>query len=174
MILYYHKLLYLLPIALATGPFFSDLIVVVCTIFFLIDTFRLKLFKYYDNYFFKIFIIFFFLINLSSLFSGYTYANSSFSASALIKSPLLSFKYSVGYLRYGIFSIFLYYVLKNFSNFKYNFSYIIFIVFIFLIIDGHIQFFFGNNLFLLPLEEYRQGLPFVTSVLGEEKGCEGL
>ena len=42
MILYYHKLLYLLPIALVTGPFLPDLIVVICSVLFLIDTFHYK------------------------------------------------------------------------------------------------------------------------------------
>ena len=54
MIAHYHKLIYFLPIALATGPFLPDLIVVICSILFLIDTFRLKLFKYFNNDFFKV------------------------------------------------------------------------------------------------------------------------
>ena len=110
MIFYYHKLIYLLPLALITGPFLPDLIVILCSLLFLIDTFRLKLFKYYNNYFFKIFIIFFILINLSSLFSEH----------------YKSFKYSIGYIRFGIFSIFFYYVLLNFKNFKFNFSVVFF------------------------------------------------
>ncbi len=153
MILHYHKLIYLLPLALITGPFLPDLIVVICSILFLIDTFRLKLFNYYNNNFFKIFIIFFILINLSSLFSEY----------------LISLKYSVGYIRYGIFSIFLYYVLINFKNFKLNFSLIFFFTFIIIIFDGYIQYFFGKNLILFELQKYQTGLPYVTSFMGEEK-----
>ena len=72
MIIYYHKLLYVLPLALITGPFIPDLIVVLCSILFLIDTFRLKLFDYYNNNFFKVFIIFVFFLNLSALFSDYS------------------------------------------------------------------------------------------------------
>ena len=153
MILYYHKLIYLLPLALITGPFLPDLIVVLCSLLFLIDTFRLKLFKYYNNYFFKIFIIFFILINLSSLFAEH----------------YNSFKYSIGYIRYGIFSIFLYYVLLNFKNFKFNFSVVFFSTFIFVIIDGYIQYFFGKNLFLIELQKYNTDLYYVTSFFGEEK-----
>ena len=133
LILYYHKLIYLLPLALVTGPFLPDLIIVLCSTLFLIDTFRLKLFKYYDNYFFKIFIIFFILINLSSIFAD----------------NLITFKYSLGYLRYGIFSIFLYYVLDKIPNFKFYISYCLIGVFSLLIIDGLIQFIFGKNLLLL-------------------------
>ena len=153
MILYYHKLIYLLPLALVSGPFLPDLIVILCSLLFLIDTFRLKLFKYYDNYFFKIFIIFFILINLSSLFSEY----------------YKSFKYSIGYIRYGVFSIFLYYVLVNFKNFKLNFSLVFFFTFIVIIFDGYIQYFFGKNLILIELQKYSTGLPYVTSFMGEEK-----
>ena len=153
MISYYHKLIYLLPLALITGPFLPDLIVVICSILFLIDTFRLKLFSYYNNNFFKIFIIFFILINLSSLFSEY----------------LQSFKYSIGYIRYGVFSIFLYYVLVNFKNFKLNFSLVFFFTFIVIIFDGYIQYFFGKNLILIELQKYSTGLPYVTSLMGEEK-----
>ena len=153
MILYYHKLIYLLPLALVSGPFLPDLIVILCSLLFLIDTFRLKLFKYYDNYFFKIFIIFFILINLSSLFSEY----------------YKSFKYSIGYIRYGVFSIFLYYVLINFKNFKLNFSLVFFYTFIFIIIDGYIQYFFGKNFFLIELQKYQTDLYYVTSFFGEEK-----
>ena len=63
MTLYYHKLLYLLPVTLITGPFFPDLIVVTCSILFLIDTFRYKLFNYYNNDFLNFFN--FFYINKS-------------------------------------------------------------------------------------------------------------
>ena len=153
MILYYHKLIYLLPLALVTGPFIPDLIVILCSLLFLIDTFRLKLFKYYNNNFFKIFIIFFILINLSSLFSEH----------------YKSFKYSIGYIRFGIFSIFFYYVLLNFKNFKFNFSIIFFSTFILMIIDGYVQYFFGKNFFLIELQKYQTNLPYVTSFFGEEK-----
>ena len=153
MISYYHKLIYLLPLALITGPFLPDLIVVICSILFLIDTFRLKLFNYYNNNFFKIFIIFFILINFSSLFSEH----------------LKSFKYSIGYFRYGVFSIFLYYVLVNFKNFKLNFSISFFLTFLVIIFDGYIQYFFGKNLILFELQKYQTGLPYVTSFMGEEK-----
>lgn len=153
MINYYYRVLYFLPLALITGPFLPDLIVVLCSLLFIIDTFRLKLFKYYNNYFFKTFIVFFILINFSSLFSEY----------------FGSFKYSIGYIRYGIFSIFLYYVLLNFQNFKFNFSLAFFLTFILIIIDGYIQYLFGKNLFLIELQKYKTGLPYVTSFMGEEK-----
>ena len=153
MIAYYYKLLYLLPIALISGTFFPNLIIITCSTFFLIDTFRLKLYNYYNNNFFKIFIVFFFFLNISSFFS----------------ENIISFKYTIGYLRYGIFSIFLFYVLKNYSNFKYNFSLTFFFTFLFLIIDGYIQYFFGYNILIFDIEKYDTGLSYVTSVFGEDK-----
>jgi len=153
MISYYHKLIYLLPIALITGPFLPDLIVVLCSIFFLIDTFRLKLFNYYNNNFFKVFLLFLLFLNLSSFFSH----------------NLISFKYSIGYLRFGVFAIFTYYVLKNYDNSKFFLGYSIIATFLFLIIDGSIQFIFGKNIFLFELQSYGDQLHYVTSTFNEEK-----
>ena len=157
MINYYHKLIYLLPLALITGPFIPDLIVVLCSILFLIDTFRLKLFKYYKNNFFKIFVIFFLFLNLSSIFS----INS------------VSFKYSLTYFRYGIFVIFIYYILKNYSNSKILLGYSIITTFIILLIDGYIQFIFGKNIFFFELQEYRPNFSYVTSFFNDEKKLGG-
>ena len=153
MINYYHKLIYLLPLALITGPFIPDLIVVLCSILFLIDTFRLKLFEYYKNNFFKIFVIFFLFLNLSSIFSINT----------------ISFKYSLTYFRYGIFVIFVYYVLKNYSNSKILLGYSIITTFVILLIDGYIQFIFGKNIFFFELQEYRPNFSYVTSFFNDEK-----
>ena len=147
MINHYHKLIYLLPITLISGSFLPDLIVTVCSILFLIDTFRLKLFEYYKNNFFKIFLLFFLLLNLSSIFS----INS------------LSFKYSLTYFRYGIFVIFIYYVLKNYSNSKILLGYSIITTFVILVMDGYIQFIFGKNIFFFELQKYHPNLSYVTS-----------
>ena len=153
MIGYYYKLIYLLPVTLITGSFLPDLIVVTCSLLFLVDTFRNKYFIYYDNIFFKVFSLFFLLLVVSSSFSG----------------ELLSFKYSLGYIRYGIFSIFIFYVLKNFKNVKFNFSVILILIFIFLIFDGVIQLLFGKNILLFQLQSYNDKLAYITSVFGEEK-----
>ena len=153
MINYYHKLIYFLPFALITGPFLPDLIVVLCVSFFLIDTFSLKLFDYYKNNFFKIFLIFLFFINLSSLFSN----------------NFTTFVYTLGYIRYGVFAIFLFYVLKNFENSKFFLGYSIIGVFVLLLIDGFTQFIFGKNLFFFELQMYNSELSYVTSFFDDEK-----
>ena len=153
MIYGYYKLVYFLPIALVTGPFLPDLIVVICSLLFLFDSFRLKLFKYYNNHFFKVFLSFFIILNLSALFS------ENFSL----------FKYSIGYIRYGLFSIFLFYVLKNIEYSKLFLSYSIIFTFILLLFDGYFQFIFNKNIFLFELQKYRENLFYVTSFFNEEK-----
>ncbi|WP_440919333.1 O-antigen ligase family protein [Candidatus Pelagibacter sp.] len=153
MIFSYYKLIYFLPLALITGPFLPDLIVVICSLFFLYDSFRLKLFKYYNNNFFKVFLAFFVILNLSTLNS----------------ENFFLFKYSIGYVRYGIFSIFLFYVLKNIDNSKLFLSYSIIFTYILLIFDGYFQFIFNKNIFLFELQTYREGVFYVTSFFNDEK-----
>ena len=157
MIYGYYKLIYFLPIALVTGPFLPDLIVVICSLLFLFDSFRLNLFKYYNNNFFKIFISFFIILNLSTIFS------ENFSL----------FKYSIGYIRYGLFSIFLFYVLKNIEHSKLFLSYSIIFTFVLLLFDGYFQFIFNKNIFLFELQDYREDLFYVTSFFNEEKKLGG-
>ena len=105
MIKYYHKLVYILPIGLITGPFVTNSIIIICSLLFLIDTFNQKLFDIIRITFFILFLIFFLIINIS----------------ALLSNNLGSLKYSFGYIRYGIFAVFIFYVLENFRNFKLNF-----------------------------------------------------
>ena len=157
MIYGYYKLIYFLPIALVTGPFLPDLIVVICSLLFLFDSFRLKLFKYYNNNFFKIFFSFFIILNLSTIFS------ENFSL----------FKYSIGYIRYGLFSIFLFYVLKNIEHSKLFLSYSIIFTFVLLLFDGYFQFIFNKNIFLFELQKYRENFFYVTSFFNEEKKLGG-
>lgn len=157
MIYGYYKLIYFLPIALVTGPFLPDLIVVICSLLFLFDSFRLKLFKYYNNNFFKVFLSFFIILNLSALFS------ENFSL----------FKYSIGYIRYGLFSIFSFYVLKNIEYSKLFLSYSIIFTFVLLLFDGYFQFIFNKNIFLFELQEYRENFFYVTSFFNEEKKLGG-
>ncbi len=153
MIYGYYKLIYFLPLTLLTGPFLPDLIVVICSLFFLFDTLRLKLFKYYNNYFFKIFFTFFIILNLSALFS------ENF---ALIK-------YSLGYIRYGLFSILLFYVLKNVDNSKLLLGYSIIFTYFALLVDGYFQFIFNKNIFLFELQKYHDYSFYVTSFFNDEK-----
>ena len=60
-------LIVLLPISLVSGPFFSDLIVSIISILFLILLFKVDLSKYYKSIFFKLFLLFYLVINIASI-----------------------------------------------------------------------------------------------------------
>ena len=51
-------LLYILPILIISGPFLPDLVISISCFYFLIINFIRKDFKYFNNLFFKIFLIF--------------------------------------------------------------------------------------------------------------------
>lgn len=149
----YYKLIYFLPFALITGPFLTNLIVLICSILFLIDTFRLKLFEYYNNNFFKIFLVFCIILNLSAFFSD----------------NLNTFKYSISYLRYGIFSIFLFYVLRNKYNSQLLLGYSVIFTCILLLFDGYFQFIFDKNIFSFEIQKYNEQSYYITSFFRDEK-----
>jgi len=50
------SIIILMPVLLISGPFLSDLGVVIVTIIFLINSKKNNLKKYYDNYYFKFFL----------------------------------------------------------------------------------------------------------------------
>ena len=139
----------LMPALLISGPFLSDLGVSLVAILFIINSVKNKLNEYYNNIYFKIFLLFCLILILSSLLS---------------ENKLISLKNSLFYFRFGIFSLCFWYLLeKNKLLVKYLFISII-ICFSLLIIDGYIQFFFGKNLFGYTLyNNYR-----VSSFFGSE------
>ena len=143
------SIIILMPVLLISGPFLSDLGVVIVTIIFLINSKKNNLKKYYDNYYFKFFFIFWVILILSSLFSDNT---------------LISLKNSLFYFRFGIFSLCFWYLLdKNLLSIKHLFISIL-ICFSSLIVDGYIQYIFGKNIFGYELyNDYR-----VSSFFGSE------
>ena len=139
----------LLPAFLISGPFLSDLGVSLVALIFIINSIKNKLFKYFNNIFFKIFLIFWLIIVFSSLLSD---------------NQIISLKSSFFYFRFGVFSLCFWYLLTvNKSLLKHLFISIL-ICFSSLIIDGYIQYFFGQNLLGYKLyNEYR-----VSSFFGSE------
>jgi len=139
----------LMPAFLISGSFLSDLGVVVVAIIFLINTLKNDLIKYYNNFYFKFFILFCFILVLSSLLS---------------KNILISLKNSLFYFRFGIFSLCFWYLLENNKKLIEYLFISISVCFLSLIIDGYIQYIFGENLFGFKLyNEYR-----VSSFFGSE------
>ena len=87
----------LLPIALITGPFLSDLLISLSSIIFIFYCIYFKNFKYFNNNFFKFFLIFYLLCLISALVSDF--------------KLISSFK-SFFYFRFGVFAVAFYFVLS--------------------------------------------------------------
>ena len=124
-------LVILLPFSLVLGPFLSDLSVSIITLFFGYLSYKKKLYSYYNNFYSKIFFLFFILL-------------------------LISFKKSIFYFRFWIFTLAVWYIfnLKKKEFCKYliiSFT----LIFIILILDGYIQFFFKKNIFGWPIQDSR-------------------
>ena len=118
-----------LPILLISGPFLSDLAVSVLTIFSL---FYLRNKKFFTNYFFLVFIIFWVLILLSSSFS---------------ENKLLSFKSSIFYFRFCLFSLFVWWLIENDKKILKKIYIILLFCFLAIILDSFFQYFNGSNIF---------------------------
>lgn len=143
-------LISLLPAFLITGPFLPDLAISIITILFLINTFKKKLFQYYKNLFFSVFILFYVYLVLNSLINNFN---------------LDSLKISIFYFRYGIFSLAFWYILKENKNILKYLFYCFACCFIFLIIDGYYQYFTSFNLFGLKIDS---GTHRPSSLFGDE------
>ena len=130
-------LISLIPFFLITGPFLSDLSVVLVCIFFLINIFLNKEYLYLNNKFFLIFLIFFLYLFINSLIKFYDFNN---------------LRSSIGYLRFGIFSIaVIYFIEKQQKLLKWTF-FVFVISFLLLVIDGYIQYFIKENIFGNPVD----------------------
>ena len=131
LVLTFSYLFYLLPAALITGPFLSDLIITLLGIFFLICSFKYKMWNYYNNYFTKFFLLFYLYLISSSIWAV---------------DSLSSLKSSLPYIRFLLFSLAVVYLSKVNENFyKSLFKFMLFTLVV-LILDAYIQLIFGKNL----------------------------
>lgn len=122
---------YLIPTALITGPFFSDLIISILALYFLILTIYKNLWIYYKNQFTYIFIFFYIYILIGSIISV---------------DPLLSLESSLFYFRYLFFVLCIVYLIDHEKKFTKNFFIALIIPILIVVIDGYIQFLFGRNI----------------------------
>jgi O-antigen ligase len=131
--------LYILPISLVTGPFIPNLIVTLTCVVSLFLIIYNKEFKYFDNLFFKFFLIFsIYLIINSALHGKFNLNNIS----------------GYTYLRYSIFSIAIWHTLDNNINFFRNFTKIFLLTVLLLFIDSIFQYFNGTNLLGIQKSSY--------------------
>ncbi len=114
------------------GPFFPDLIVSITVLLFLFYTLQNKNYYYFNNTPFKIFFIFCIVSIICSL---------------LAEEILFSLKSSIFYLRIGVFSIFIWYLIDKDKSFLNYFYYALLLCFLSLVIDGYYQFLNVKNLF---------------------------
>ena len=121
----------ILPAALVSGPFISDLICIISGMIFLYITIKEKKYYFFSNNIFKIFTIFYFYLLLSS---------------ALSSDPLLSFESSLFYFRFIFFAFSIWFLLEHNHNFTYAFSISLMCILFIVLIDGYIQYFTGYNI----------------------------
>ena len=136
-------LLCLIPFTLLTGPFFPDLFLVVINIIFLIISIREKDWFFYNNNYFKIFILFYLYLILSSIISD---------------NPLFSLQSTLPYIRFGIFPLAVWFLIKNNNKLIELFAKMIFITFIIASVDGYYQYYNSISFFGFTAEGIRMTL----------------
>ena len=129
-------LLISIPILLITGPFLPDVAVVIICMLYLYNCFSGKTKIPIKNPYFIIFLLFYFVCILSSLFSDY--------------QSLSIFK-SIAYIRFLIFSLAIAYILSIDRKVAEKLFFSILLCFVVLIIDGFYQFIFKQNIIGLEL-----------------------
>ena len=125
-------LLILMPLGLISGPFLPDLfIVLISFIFLFVFNKKKELFKLNSN-FFIFFLIFYSYLILTSILSDNFYQ---------------SIKSSITYLRFGLFSLAIFFILNNKKDFINHFYIMVCFTLIILIFDGYFQFITEKNIF---------------------------
>lgn len=127
-----HVIIVLIPFSLITGPFIPDLSITLICLIFIYLSFIENMRNYYFSKFSIFFLIFYLTINITSLFSV---------------DPVESFKISIVYFRYFLFSLAFWYLIKHQPRVLNNLLKSIIISMTILILDGFYQFYFGKNIF---------------------------
>ena len=139
-----------LPILLITGPFLSDLVVSISSLFFLFFAIKNKNFYYFDKY--PIFLFFIFCI-------------FCIVCSLLSVNILHSFESSLFYFRIGIFSCLIWYLADVDKSIFKHFYIVLILCFSALVIDGYSQFFFEKNILGYGIADGSR----IASLFGEEQ-----
>ncbi len=149
---YQSTLIYFLPFALVTGPFLPDLIVSISAISFIFYCVLKKNFQYFKNVYFYLFCLWCLYLLINSLFSDSIYN---------------SLESSLFYIRFGVFSCCLFYLIIEYDKFLLYFTYSLIFTFIFVIFDAYFQYFSGYNILGFPYNGTRlSGLTGENLVLG--------
>ncbi len=133
---------------LILGPFFPDLIVSISSLIFLFYVFKNNNFYYFNNTPFIVFISFCVIAIICSIQAE----NIPFS----IKSSLF-------YLRIGVFSCLIWYLIDKNESILVFFYYALVLSFSILVLDGYLQYFTGENILGFKIINNR-----VSSFFGDE------
>ena len=136
------------PIALVSGPLIPEIFLFIIVFSFIYLANSERKFEYFNNNFFKIFLIFFLIVNISSFYNFYS----------------ISIKNSIFYFRFGLFSLAIFFFLSENAKLKYQMFISFSVLFFLLFIDSTIQFFFDKNIF--GFEKHLSGR--VSSFFGDE------
>lgn len=139
----------LLPIALISGPFLPDLIVSIISLVFLYITIRYNQYKYYNNIFFKLFLFYYFFLVFNSFFA---------------EEPFVSLKVSLFYLRFGIFSLAVWYLIEQRKEKIIFFFYILIFGILILFFDSLSEYIFQKNIL-----SYNNNNPYRVSSLFKDE-----
>ncbi len=123
-------LIVLLPLSLITGPFFSDLSVVIIDLIFFYFIIKNKQYKIFNNNLFKFLLLFNIYISIRSIFTD---------------DIFLSLKSSLPYFRFLILIFAINYFLNKNKNLINHFSKSIIVIIIILCLDALFQYIFGFN-----------------------------
>jgi hypothetical protein len=137
-----------IPVLLITGPFLPDLFLTLSSLSFLIFLISKKKINFLNHKIFYLFIIFFFILTLSSIISDYR-------AESLITS--------LAYLRFGVFIFVINFLINREENFIKNLLKILLGIFVVLFFDSILQKFVGFNIFGVKNPYGR-----ITSLFGED------
>jgi O-antigen ligase len=129
---YISYLFFLIPISLVSGPFFSDAIISIISIFFLYVLFKEKKISYLRDKKVVVFFIFCIFLILRALLSV---------------NVVESIVPSLFYFRFGLFVLATVYLIKKIPNFEKNFTKFLLYTIIFVSFDAYVQIIFGYNLF---------------------------
>ena len=143
-------LLCFLPFSLLTGSFLPDLSICIISIIFLFIAIRERLWKYFFNIFFYLFLTFYIYL----LFSSY-----------ISNDNLSSFRGSLFYFRFGIFSLAVWYLLDNKENLIKRLTLFFILAYLLSFIDGYHQYIYGENIFGLPSPSNRLTLLLSENLL---------
>jgi len=154
---YTSYLFYLIPIFLINSILVADFSVVLIDIIFLYLIIKYKKYSYFNNKYFKIFLLFYTLITIRSLFS---------------ENVFLSLNSSIFYLRFGLFALATVFFLEKNSSLAKNLRNLFLIILLILFIDTIYQFVFGKNILGMQYRYTNDDNFRLTSLFGN-KGVLG-